>query len=919
MKNPSVFAGGFFIVSESELCERSMFWGLAKTYAEPDLLFFEKLKASRREVIIQSPEPFLTKYQFCGIFIFMISGELPSRETFDESFSNSRLLHGLGAAAVVDPALVAPPMDGYSLLTSIQEEHPFIEIREEQAECLDAIQEARTAGRDRALVQMATGLGKTMVVAADVKRFLADKPGARVLFLCHQNDILQQAQESFSNIIGDQHSYGAFTGEAKDYHEVTCLFASFQAMREWREAFMPDEFDYIVVDESHHAKAATYEPTLNYFKPEFMLGVTATPDRHDLRDIREIFGPEIYKLSLEEAIARNLLTSVDYHVITDDIADLRVLRDSYGRRYSYSELDREIFVPKRTEEIIRIIKERSEVLNNPKRIIFCKSIEQANEYAVHFDGAFALHSRIPKNEQDQLIHHFKNDIIQTLLVVDMFNEGIDIPEANQIVFLRSTESKTVFLQQLGRGLRKHPGKDKVQVLDFVANCDRLAMLKEFWEEIETAAMSYATENKIDRQLIDTGAIHFSESARDILTILDELESATQLFRNWNAGDSINYYKSLCEELGRIPSPLDVSHAKGPSLKFLLKPFDGKIGNLRKACGMPENLLEKQPSPGKWQYWTAEDSIQVYRDLSVDGALTTTQLLKALATQDDLPSYGRFMQPFGGKIRNLRIAMGLYTDWSEWEASDSIALYKRLSGDTPLTRKELQAIVEANNSLPPIDVILRRFDRRIRDLQEAAGYRYVLPRWKNWTAEDSVKAYREVAGDKLVSHKTLDRLLRAQPQLPSASKLLQSFGGKIRNLQRTVANTTIMKDWSEWTPEDTIRLYQKLSGETPLTGPELREALRKRTDLPSVLRFLKGFKGMGDLQEQAGYTKIRNYWPNWSADDSIRIYRELSGGEPLDSLTLRAILQARKDLPTRETFLKPFGGSIKQLRQATYSE
>jgi superfamily II DNA or RNA helicase len=833
--------------------------------------------------------------------------------------ADSELRHGLGSTAVVDPALNLSHADSYSILSSIQEDNPLIEIREEQVECLDAIQVARISGRDRALVQMATGLGKTMVVAADVKRFLADKPDARVLFLCHQNDILQQAQDSFSKIVGDQYSYGAFTGESKDYHEVTCLFASFQAMREWREAFLPDEFDYVVVDESHHAKAATYEPTLDYFKPDFMLGVTATPDRRDLRDIREIFGSEVYKLSLEEAIARDLVTPVDYHVITDDIADTRVLKDVRGRRYNYSQLDREIFIPKRTEEVIRIIKEKSANLTDQRRIIFCKSIEQANEYTSHFEGAYALHSRIPKTEQDQLIHHFKNGIIPTLLVVDMFNEGIDIPEANQIVFLRSTESRTIFLQQLGRGLRKYSGKDLVQVLDFVANCDRLVMLKEFWEGIEAETQAYASERKLDKQFIQIGALHFSESARDILAILDELESSTRLFQNWDAKDSITYYTNLYQELGHVPSPSDVSQVDGPSLKFLLRPFGGRIGNLRNACGLPESLLEKQPIPGRWKQWKAEDSIRIYRELSGEKSLTTTELLGALAIRDDVPSFIRFLQPFDGKVRNLRMAMGLHYDWSEWTADDSVALYKRLSGENPLTRDDLQNILEADKNLPSIQVVLGHFDKRIRDLQEAAGYRYVLPRWKNWTAEDSLKAYREVAGDKPIANKTLSKLLRERSDLPSLNKVLEPFGGKIRHLHQAVANTTILKDWSEWTADDTVRIYQELSGDAPLNGPELKEALRARSDLPAFSRFLKDFMGLGKLQEQAGYIRSRGDWSKWSANDSIRIYKDLSGEIPLDSLALRAILQARKDLPTRQAFLKPFEGSIKLLRNAAFVE
>ena len=165
------------------------------------------------------------------------------------------------AAVSLDQLETMASEDTARLLFDILTEHPELDPKIEQAEALDAIQEAREAGRAAGLVHMATGLGKTTVAAADVRRFLEEKPDARIAFFCDQNDILDQARERFESIIGPDHTYGNFTGEGeKDLHEVTVLFASFQAMRKWHVAFKPDEFDYIVVDESHHSKADTYEP-----------------------------------------------------------------------------------------------------------------------------------------------------------------------------------------------------------------------------------------------------------------------------------------------------------------------------------------------------------------------------------------------------------------------------------------------------------------------------------------------------------------------------------------------------------------------------------------------------------------------------------------------------------------------------------
>lgn len=492
------------------------------------------------------------------------------------------------AAVTLEQLEALASEDTARVLFDILGEHPEMDAKVEQAEALDAIKTAREGGRREALLQMATGLGKTTVVAADVRRFLDEKPDARIAFFCDQNDILDQARQRFESIIGPDYTYGNFTGEGeKDLHEVTVLFASFQAMREWHVAFRPDEFDYIVVDESHHSKADTYEPTLRHFRPQFMLGITATPDRADLRDIRDIFGEEIYNLSLEEAIARGLLAEIDYRVLTEDVDMQAALRKLKGQRLSVKQLDRTLFVPKRNEEIVQSINEHAQELENPKRIIFCRSIEHTEEMAQYFDQAAPLHSKLPKWEQDECIKRFRDGSLDTLLTVDMFNEGIDIPDANQIIFLRTTASKTVFLQQLGRGLRRTRDKDFVQVLDFVANCDRLAMLNQTWKNIQHYQSEYSMSEPEKVMRVNIGDIQFSEVARDILEILDDIETHNHKIRNWTRQDSIDYYLQLKAELGHRPAAREIeskAYDGGPSLSIVTKHFEGKINNLHKAAG-----------------------------------------------------------------------------------------------------------------------------------------------------------------------------------------------------------------------------------------------------------------------------------------------------------------------------------------------
>ncbi len=499
------------------------------------------------------------------------------QEHTDNTASAQQIVESGAASYVVGEAFTGDQIntDAVSLLGNIHKDHPEIEERPYQLDCLNALARTRQNGHDKALIHMATGLGKTTVVATDVKRYLQENPESRVLFLCHQNEILKQARERFELIVGSENgeTYGSFTGESKDMHKPTCLFASFQTMKNWREHFDEDEFDYIVVDESHHGKAETYAPTLEYFKPQFLLGLTATPDRQDLQDIREIFGREIYSKSLAQALAEKLLARPDYRVIVDDIQE-GLLDDE---NISLAELNKKFFIPKRDEEITKIIQERVQDVKDPKMIIFCPSIEHSRRIADLLPGAKAFHSDLEKQERKDTLDEFKTGDVPALVTVDMFNEGMDIAEANVIVFLRSTQSETIFLQQLGRGLRKLPTKDSVLVLDFVANCDRLLMIEkllhdtmgryegqgesssrpstgeldefESWDTTDLYSLEFKDiEDEIDAlRDLKLGSFEFTETTRKILDIVRNM---TRLSRNFQpAKEGWLYVGQLAEEAG----------------------------------------------------------------------------------------------------------------------------------------------------------------------------------------------------------------------------------------------------------------------------------------------------------------------------------------------------------------------------------
>ncbi|MBI2009364.1 DEAD/DEAH box helicase family protein [Candidatus Saccharibacteria bacterium] len=540
------------------------------------------------------------------------------------------IVGGIAARVVADEVEVSEDPT-VALLTDIQKEHPEIEMRKYQADCLTILAHTRTGeDRKKALIHMATGLGKTTVVAVDVKRYLEENPGARVLFLCHQNQILQQARERFEFILGhDDYTYGNFTGVSKAMHEVTCLFGSFQTMKNWRQYFSSDEFDYVVVDESHHAKAETYEPTLKYFRPKFLLGMTATPDRQDLREIRDIFGHEKYSKNLAQALAEGLLARPDYRVILDDIQQ-DILRGVLEREnVSLADINRAIFLPKRDEEIARIISERTVDIQNPKTIVFCPSIAHAHRMAELLPRSATYHSDMTLDERKEALRRFTSDQLESLVTVDMFNEGMDIADANTIVFLRSTQSETIFLQQLGRGLRKLPGKDSILVLDFVANCDRLVMIEKLLretissyrsgrepaeaigvvdgeieedeEEIDIYDLSFdaVTQELETARELGLGNFEFTETTRKILEIVRRIQSTFYE----SAPDGWMSVRRFALE-NSISRPLIYRAMEELDIKPTKLKFGGKVGDalsddqIKKLLDYP--LLQAPPLPEVWK-------------------------------------------------------------------------------------------------------------------------------------------------------------------------------------------------------------------------------------------------------------------------------------------------------------------------------
>ena len=352
----------------------------------------------------------------------------------------------------------------------------LFEPRGAQIEALCALENTRAEGAGRALVQAATGVGKTYLAAFDSKDY------ERVLFVAHREEILKQAAQSFKNVRNSD-DYGFFDGESK-CTDKSVIFASVATLGRSEylnnKYFAPDYFNYIVIDEFHHAVNDQYQRIVNYFKPQFLLGLTATPERMDGRNIYEICDYNVpYEISLKEAVNKGMLVPFHYYGIFDDTdySKLHIVRG----RYDEKELNETYIGNVHRYELIYKYYCK---YGSRQALGFCCSKEHAREMAREFSSrgipsvaVFSDASGEYTEKRNVAIQKLKNGEIRAIFSVDMFNEGVDITSVDMVMFLRPTESPIVFLQQLGRGLRKCRGKEFLTVLDFIGNYEKAGRVR----------------------------------------------------------------------------------------------------------------------------------------------------------------------------------------------------------------------------------------------------------------------------------------------------------------------------------------------------------------------------------------------------------------------------------------------------------
>lgn len=344
-----------------------------------------------------------------------------------------------------------------------------------QQEILERLQvEREVRGHWRNLVVAATGTGKTVMAASDYKAFTTKHERARLLFVAHREEILRQSLQTFRQVLSD-YNFGEkwYGGEEPANYEY--VFASKDTLNNRLDSLpLPsDYYDYIVIDEVHHVAASSYRKIINHFTPKVLLGLTATPERMDGEDITQDFDGTISaEIRLDDALNKGLLAPFYYYGITDSVDYSEVAWDK--GHYVASELSRIYsYNDDRTAVILQSLQKYLTSIRDVRALCFCVDQQHAKYMASKFTLC-GLKADVLTSENAQmrapLYRRLKNKEINYLFVVDMFNEGVDIPEVDTILFLRPTESLTVFIQQFGRGLRKAEGKTHVNILDFVGNC-----------------------------------------------------------------------------------------------------------------------------------------------------------------------------------------------------------------------------------------------------------------------------------------------------------------------------------------------------------------------------------------------------------------------------------------------------------------
>ncbi len=341
------------------------------------------------------------------------------------------------------------------------------ELKNHQQSAIDSLRGMRDNGESIALLYHATGTGKTVTAVSDAREV-----GKRTLFLAHTRELVKQAKDTFENVWPEKQT-GMYVAEQKN-EDAYIVCASIQSVAQNLDRFKPDDFGYVIIDECHHGTAETYRKILGHFKPQFTLGLTATPERADGEDLLELFRNVAHKLDLKTAVEMGELSPIRCIRVKTNV-DLSTVRIN-GIKYYSQDLESKLFVPERNRIIINTY---LQYVKNMRTVVFCASVKHAQEIAGLFreNGVKceAVSGTLRASERERILENYEEGDINVLCACDLLNEGWDSPKTQVLFMARPTMSKILYIQQLGRGMRKCEGKEYLMVFDFIDNANMFNM------------------------------------------------------------------------------------------------------------------------------------------------------------------------------------------------------------------------------------------------------------------------------------------------------------------------------------------------------------------------------------------------------------------------------------------------------------
>ncbi len=537
----------------------------------------------------------------------------------------------------------------------------------------------RQQGWRKGVVILPTGTGKTYLSAFDTLN-----AKGRVLFIVHKLDILSQSKESYERIYSTS-KIGYLTGETKEnLNDSKVLFASKDTLRNCFTNFSQDEFDYIVIDEVHHGQAPTYQSILQYFKPNFfMLGLTATPDRTDRKDIFELFDyNKVFEYTLNDAIENGFLVPYTYYGLKDNIDYTHI--HYKNNKYKIEDLDRALIIPQRNE---RIFEEYLSKGNGNKALGFCCSIKHANAMARLFQakGVPAISITSETENREQAINDFRNNKYTVAFTVDLFNEGIDFPDIRVLLFLRPTESKTIFTQQLGRGLRLCGSKGNVVVIDFIGNYQKANNIRKFL----SGGNSKAHKNQVNGRIEKIEYVYNPKCQVIFDTEVEQiLDNQDKVDREITKEDLIAAYWDLTEKLNRKPSQEDINNEGEFKVAKYLNIFGSWVKFLKAIGALTESSYHFPQGThlGHIMY-----ILYIVGSGSIDNSRIAPQYVRFEQTPNDTMPLTIFQRQTKYKLQ-AAMEMGILVDFrSDPEAGISLIL-------TPKGEKLYQTLLPMLNAL-----------------------------------------------------------------------------------------------------------------------------------------------------------------------------------------------------------------------------